>query len=69
MSKTLWKKIQAFVRVTADGIPGPITAGAISDRLGIGTPKPAPKPVTAEFDERSEKNLATLVPNARRKAR
>lgn len=69
MSKTLWKKIQAFVGVTADGIPGPITAGAIANRLGIGTPEPAPKPATAEFDPRSEKNLATLVPNARRKAR
>ena len=69
MGKTLWKKIQAFVGVAADGIPGPITAGAIADRLGIGTPKPAPKPPTIEFDKRSEKNLATLVPNARRKAR
>ena len=69
MSKTLWKKIQAFVGVTADGIPGPITAGAIADRLGIGTPAPAPKPATTEFDPRSEKNLATLVPNAQRKAR
>jgi len=69
MSKTLWKKIQAFLGVAADGIPGPITAGAIADRLGIGTPKPAPNPPATEFDKRSEKNLATLVPNAQRKAR
>jgi peptidoglycan L-alanyl-D-glutamate endopeptidase CwlK len=69
MSKTIWKKIQAFVGVTADGIPGPITAGAIADRLGIGTPAPTPKPVVEEFDSRSEKNIATLVPNAQRKAR
>lgn len=69
MSKTIWKKIQAFVGVTADGIPGPITANAIADRLGLGTPQPAPAPETTEFDERSEKNLATLVPNAQRKAR
>jgi len=69
MSKTIWKKIQAFVGVTADGIPGPVTANAIADRLGLGTPKPAPGPKTTEFDERSEKNLATLVPNAQRKAR
>jgi len=68
MSKTIWKKIQAFVGVTADGIPGPITANAVADRLGLGTPKPAPKQATAEFDPRSEKNLATLVPNAQRKA-
>ena len=69
MSKTIWKKIQAFVGVTADGIPGPITANAVADRLGLGTPKPAPKQATAEFDPRSEKNLATLSPNAQRKAR
>ena len=70
MSKTLWKKIQAFVGVTSDGIPGPITAGAIADRLGIGTPKPAPKSTKSpEFDSRSEKNLATLVSNTERKAR
>ena len=69
MSKMLWKKIQAFVGVTSDGIPGPITAGAIADRLGFGTPKPTPNPGTSEFDSRSEKNLATLVPNAQRKAR
>jgi peptidoglycan L-alanyl-D-glutamate endopeptidase CwlK len=69
MSKTLWKKIQAFVGVTADGIPGPITAGAIADRLGIGEPKPAKKVTKTEFDPRSEKNLATLTPYAQRKAR
>jgi peptidoglycan L-alanyl-D-glutamate endopeptidase CwlK len=70
MSKTTWKKIQAFVGVPADGIPGTITAGAIADRLGIGTPKPAPKPPeTPEFDSRSEKNLATLTTHAQRKAR
>ena len=69
MSKTLWRKIQAFVGVTADGIPGPVTAGAIADRLGFGTPRPAPKPETSEFDLRSEKNIATLTPYAQRKAR
>lgn len=69
MSKSLWKKIQAFVGVTADGIPGPITARAIVDRLGIGTPQLPKNPDTLEFDPRSEKNLATLVPNAQRKAR
>jgi len=69
MCKTLWRKIQAFVGVARDGIPGPITAGAVADRLGIGTPKPAPKPDTPEFDPRSDKNLATLAPHAQRKAR
>ena len=69
MSKTLWKKIQAFVGVGADGIPGPITAGAIADRLGIGDPKPATKAEKMEFDSRSEKNIATLTPHAQRKAR
>ncbi|MCP5535396.1 MAG: M15 family metallopeptidase [Akkermansiaceae bacterium] len=39
------------------------------EQLGIGTPKPTPNPVPTEFDSRSEKNLATLAPNAQRKAR
>lgn len=69
MSKTIWKKIQSFVGVEADGIPGPITARAVMEQLGIGTPKPTPNPVPTEFDSRSEKNLATLAPNAQRKAR
>ena len=47
--------------VGADGIPGPITAGAVAEKLGLLSPAPA-------FDPRSEKNIATLVPRARAKA-
>ena len=55
MSTTIWKKIQAFVGVPADGIPGPVTANAIADRLGLGVPQATPKPETSEFDERSDR--------------
>ena len=65
MSAALWKKIQGFVDVTADGIPGPITARAVADRLGIGKPAPG----TPRFDPRSERNIATLEPRARTVAR
>ncbi len=43
MSTALWAKIQAFVGVAADGIPGNTTAAAVAKRLGIDTtPGPAP---------------------------
>ncbi len=35
--KETWKAIQTKVGVTADGIPGPMTADAIADALGIDT--------------------------------
>lgn len=62
MSTALWKEIQSFVGVIADGIPGPITAGAVAAKLGLTRPDPT-------FDARSEKNIATLVPRAQAKAR
>ena len=65
MSKATWRKIQAFVGVTADGIPGPVTARTIADRLGIGKAKVQAK----RFDSRSEKNIATLASEAQAKAR
>ena len=62
MSKALWKRIQSFLGIAADGIPGPQTAGAVAGKLGLNAPAPT-------FDARSEKNIATLVPAAQAKAR
>ncbi len=70
MSAALWKKIQAFVGVTPDGIPGNITAEAVARKLGID--KPAPRPTLsgpATIDVRSAANIATLRPDAQAKAR
>ncbi len=73
MSTALWKEIQAFVGVTADGIPGNITAEAIAKKLGIetSTPRPAPSSPSgpANIDLRSAANIATLTPAAQTKAR
>ena len=70
MSTALWAKIQASVGVTADGIPGNITAQAVAKRLGIDkeTPRPTPS-VPATIDPRSAANIATLLPYAQSKAR
>ena len=62
MSKALWKQIQSFLGIAADGIPGNQTANAVAAKLGVTAPAPA-------FDSRSEKNIATLVPRAQAKAR
>lgn len=67
MGATLWKTIQASIGITADGIPGPKTAAAVADKLGISTAPPVPTGIT--FDSRSEKNIATLIPRAREAAR
>ena len=70
MSTALWAKIQAFVGVTADGIPGNITAEAVARKLGID--KPAPRPTLsgpATIDVRSAANIATLRPDAQAEAR
>jgi peptidoglycan L-alanyl-D-glutamate endopeptidase CwlK len=70
MSMALWKKIQAFVGVTADGIPGNTTAEAVAGKLGID--KAAPGPTLsgpATIDVRSAANIATLRPDAQQKAR
>lgn len=60
-----WRAIQLRVGVTADGIPGPNTAFAIANALGI---ELAP-PVVSFFDERTERNIATLIPRAQDAAR
>lgn len=67
MSATLWKKIQKFLGITADGIPGDKTAHAVADRLGIVAATPAPSGVI--IDPRSAANIATLRPDAQVKAR
>lgn len=67
MSTTLWKTIQSSLGINADGIPGPKTAEAIADKLGI-TTAPA-VPADATFDARSEENIGTLIPRAREAAR
>ena len=73
MSTALWAKIQAFVGVTADGIPGNITAEAVAKKLGIdtSTPRPAPSAPSgpATIDVRSAANIATLRKDAQAKAR
>ena len=70
MSMALWKKIQAFVGVTADGIPGNITAEAVAKKLGIDTATPCTAPSgPATIDVRSAANIATLRPDTQQKAR
>ena len=69
MSATLWKTIQSSLGITADGIPGPKTAEAVANKLGI-TPAPAGSvPADTTFDARSEEKIATLIPRAREAAR
>ena len=65
MSASLWARIQAFVGVAADGIPGNVTAEAVAKKLGIDTATPRP----ATIDPRSAANIATLTPYAQTKAR
>ena len=70
MSTALWAKIQAFVGVAADGIPGNVTAEAVAKKLGIDTAIPRPAPSSpATIDPRSAANIATLTPYAQTKAR
>jgi len=70
MSTALWAKIQAFVGVTADGIPGNITAEAVAKKLGIDTTTPCTAPSgPATIDPRSAANIATLRKDAQSKAR
>jgi len=69
MNTALWKKIQSFVGVAADGIPGDITAAAVAAKLGIVVETPAHVPGNMVFDHRSETNIATLLPAAQAKAR
>ena len=70
MSTALWTKIQAFVGVTPDGIPGNKTAEAVAKQLGIGASTAVPAPSNpATIDVRSAANIATLRPDAQQKAR
>ena len=69
MSTTLWKTIQSSLGITADGIPGSRTAQAVADKLGINTIETPSVQTAAEFDTRSEKNIATLIPHAQDSAR
>lgn len=69
MSVALWKRIQAFVGVVADGVPGDVTAAAVAARLGIDTAAPVSAPSDGTFDPRSEGNIATLGPRTQAKAR
>ena len=62
MSAALWKKIQSFLGITADGVPGDQTVKAVAAKFGLISQVPT-------FDSRSEANIATLVPGAQAKAR
>lgn len=69
MSNALWKRIQAFVGVITDGVPGDVTAAAVAAKLGIDTAAPVSVPSAGGFDPRSEGNIATLGPRTQAKAR
>jgi peptidoglycan L-alanyl-D-glutamate endopeptidase CwlK len=69
MSATLWTRIQEFLGITADGIPGNQTAQAVVARLGIDAATPAVNPSSATIDPRSAANIVTLRPEAQMKAR
>jgi len=69
MSATLWTRIQEFLGIPADGVPGNQTAQAVASRLGIDAATPAAIPSSATIDPRSAANIATLSPEAQAKAR
>lgn len=78
MNTELWKRIQRHVGVIDDGKPGDATAKAIAVKFGLEGPPPPPpanpvaKPpgaANAQFDERTERNIATLLPPAQKLAR
>lgn len=54
------RRVQTAMGIPADGIDGPVTWQAIASRI---VPQPAPPP-EGQFDERTERNLATLDPKA-----
>jgi peptidoglycan L-alanyl-D-glutamate endopeptidase CwlK len=61
------KIIQKTIGVTADGIYGPATTQALLDWLKVAPPATVPE--AGQLDERSEKNIATLLPEVRPLAR
>lgn len=60
------RRVQSAMGIAADGIDGPMTWKAIESRLVKipGAPTPAPTPPEGLFDDRTEKNLASLDPKA-----
>lgn len=72
-TRALWRTIQTFLGPAAgkpDGLPGWKTANAVADALHArATGETAPADPGQRFDERSERNIATLRPEAQRKAR
>ncbi len=61
------RAIQRHVGVKVDGIFGPVSAAAVREHLRptLGG-MPAERAVDFEFDERTERNLRTLLPKAQR---
>ncbi len=59
------RAIQRHVGVTVDGIFGPVSAAAVREHLRptLGE-MPAERAEDCEFDERTERNLRTLLPKA-----
>jgi len=53
-----WKRIQRRLGIAADGIPGELTAAAVEAAL----PPAASAEPTGPFDDRTERNIATLLP-------
>ena len=62
MSTTLWTRIQKFLGITADGVPGNQTAQAVAARLGIDATTPTTAPSDGNIDPRSAANIATRRP-------
>ena len=61
------RRVQSAMGVTADGIDGPMTWKAIETRivrLPVAPPAVTTGPPAPQFDERTEKNLASLDPKA-----
>jgi peptidoglycan L-alanyl-D-glutamate endopeptidase CwlK len=69
MSAVLWRRIQEFLGIPADGVPGNQTALAVASRLGIDAAAPAAISSIVTIDPRSAANIATLTPDAQVKAR
>lgn len=64
------KEVQTALGLKADGIDGPLTWAAIHKRIVPVAATSAGIPVDLkQFDERSEKNILTLVPKAQEAAR
>ncbi len=70
MSALLWTRIQQSLGIATDGIPGPRTAQAVAEKLGIAAAAtPAPVQSNGISDSRSEANISTLRKDTQIKAR